>query len=146
MPDQPGQQRASGFRSDSKLLFQEVLEGPRKSVHKLHSTFDLSVALALALGRCFRLNLAVPTILDSVTESNNDCEYTVKNFWDSCILEPHLVASLIAVLKPIHVRQVSPSELLKCFPQFWTHRIPMNSALSFSFIWIVTTYQSHAQF
>ena len=65
------QQRTSRLQRDSRLLFQEVFEGPRKSVHRLDSTFDLSVALALALGRCFRHNLAVPTIIDSVTEGNN---------------------------------------------------------------------------
>ena len=71
MLDQPSQQRASRLQRDSRLVLQEVFEGPRKSVHRLSGTFDLSVALALALGRCFRHNLAVPTILDSVTEDNN---------------------------------------------------------------------------
>ena len=69
--DQPSQQRTSRLQRDSRLLLQEVFEGPRKSAHRLNSTFDLSVALALAFGRCFRHNLAVPTILDSVTEGNN---------------------------------------------------------------------------
>ena len=72
MLDQPSQQRTSRLQRDSRLLFQEVFEGPRMSVHRLNSTLDLSVALALALGRCFRQSLAVSTILDSVTEGNND--------------------------------------------------------------------------
>ena len=62
---------ASRLQGDSKLLLQEVFGGPRKPVHRLSSTFDLSVAFALSLARCFRHNLAVPTILDSVTEGNN---------------------------------------------------------------------------
>ena len=68
MLDQPGQQRTSRLQRDSRLLLQEVFEGPRKSVHGMNSTFDLSVALALALGRCFRYQFAIPTILDSVTD------------------------------------------------------------------------------
>ena len=70
MLDQPSQQRSSRLERDSRLLCQEVFEGPRKSVHRLNSTCDPSVVLALALGRRFRHNLAVPTILDSVTEGN----------------------------------------------------------------------------
>ena len=45
-----------------------VLTSP---VHRLDCTLVISVALALALGRCFRHNLVRPTILDSVTEGNN---------------------------------------------------------------------------
>ena len=71
MLDQPNPQRTSTLQRDSRLLFQEVFGSSRKSVHRLNSTFELSVPLALALGRCFRHNLAVPTILDSVTEGNN---------------------------------------------------------------------------
>ena len=50
MLNQPGQQRASGFQSDSRLLFQEIVEGPRKSMHRVDSTLDLSIAFSLALG------------------------------------------------------------------------------------------------
>ena len=76
MLDQPSQQRTSRLQHGSRLLFQEIFEGPRKSVHRLKSTFDLSVALTLALWRCFRHNLAVPTIIDSVTEGN-DAEHLI---------------------------------------------------------------------
>ena len=62
------------------------------------------------------------------------------------ILEPRLVASFIDVLKPICVRELSPSRLLECTPQFGNHRIPMNSAVSFPLILVITTYQSHDQF
>ena len=71
MLNQPCQQRTSRLQRDSRLLLQGVFEGFGKSVHRLHSTFDLSVALALALGRGFRYNFTMPTILDSVTESDN---------------------------------------------------------------------------
>ena len=43
MLDQPSQQRTSRLQRDSRLLFQEVLEGPRKSVRRLNSTFDTVV-------------------------------------------------------------------------------------------------------
>ena len=71
MLDQPSQQRTSKIQRNSRLLHQDVFEGPRKSVHRLNSTFLLSVALALALGRCFRHNLGMPNVLDNVTEGNN---------------------------------------------------------------------------
>ena len=71
MLDQPEQHWALGFQSDSGLLFQEVLEGPRKSMHRLDRTLDLTVTFALALGRGFRHNIAVPTILDGVAKSDN---------------------------------------------------------------------------
>ena len=69
--NQTSQQRTSRFQCDSRLLRQKVFESSRKSVHRLDCTLDLSIALALALGRCFRHTLAVPKILDSVTEGNN---------------------------------------------------------------------------
>ena len=57
-----------------------------------------------------------------------------KDFFGTlAILEPHLVTSFIDVSKPICLHEFSPSGLLKCFPQFWTYRIPMNSAVRFSF-------------
>ena len=59
---QPSQQRTSRLQSDFRLLLQEILEGSRQSVHGLDSTFDLSVALALALRRCFGHNLAMPAM------------------------------------------------------------------------------------
>ena len=62
------------------------------------------------------------------------------------VLEPHLVASFTDVLKPICVREFTFSRLLKCFSQFWTHGIPMNSAVSSSFISVMMTYKSHDQF
>ena len=71
MLDQPRQLRTPGLQDNSRLLLQEVFAGSRKSVHRLNRTLDFSVALALALGRCFRHNHAVPTILDSVAEGNN---------------------------------------------------------------------------
>ena len=71
MLNQPGQQWASGFQSDSRMLFQEVLEGPRKSLHRLNSTLVLSITLALALGKDFRHNFAVLTVLDGVAKSDN---------------------------------------------------------------------------
>ena len=37
MLDQPSQQRTSRLQRDSRLLFQEVFEGPRKSVHMLQA-------------------------------------------------------------------------------------------------------------
>ena len=48
--------------------------------------------------------------------------------------------------KPIRDREFSPSGSLKCFPQFGTHRIPMNGAVSFSFILIIMTSKSHDPF
>ena len=71
MLHQPGQQRTSRFQSDSGLLFQEVLECPRKSMHRLDRTLDLSFAFALPLRRGFRHNFPVPTVLDGATKSNN---------------------------------------------------------------------------
>ena len=67
-------------------------------------------------------------------------------WWIYAMLETHLVASFKNVLKPLLVREFSPSGLLKCFPQFWNLRIPMNSAVTCSFILIITTYQFHDQF
>ena len=71
MLNQPGEQRTSRLQGNSRLLLQKVFEGSRKFVHRLNSTFDLSVTLALALERCFRHKFAVPTIPDSVTEGKN---------------------------------------------------------------------------
>ena len=71
MLDQPSQQRPPGLQRNSRFLVQEVFEGPRKSVHRLNGTLNFSIVLALALGRRFRHNFAMPTFLDSVTESNN---------------------------------------------------------------------------
>ena len=67
MLDQPSQQRTSGLQGNSRLLLQEVFEGPRKSVHRLNSTFDLFVALLSPLGGAS----GTISILDSVTEGNN---------------------------------------------------------------------------
>ena len=69
--NQPGKQWASEFQSDSRPLFQEVLECLRKLVRRLNRTLDLSIALALVLWRGFPHNFTVPTALDGVTKSNN---------------------------------------------------------------------------
>ena len=71
MLDQPSKQRASGFQCDSRPRFQEVLEGARKSMHRLDRALDLSITFALALGRIFWHNFAVPTILDGIAKSDN---------------------------------------------------------------------------
>ena len=71
MLNQPGQQWAPGSQSDSRMLFQEVLEGPRKSLHRLNSTLDLSIPVALPLGKDFWHNFAVPIILDGVAKSDD---------------------------------------------------------------------------
>ena len=62
------------------------------------------------------------------------------------ILEPRFVASFMDVSKPIRIREFSSSWLLKCFPHFWIRRIPMNSAVRFSFILIIMPHYSHEQF
>ena len=82
----------------------------------------------------------------STSVSLNGTNIQQRVFEIHAALEPDLVDSFINVLKPICVREFSPSGLLKCFPQFWNHGIHMTSAVSFSFILIIMKYQSHDVF
>ena len=73
-------------------------------------------------------------------------EYKTRIFGTFAMLEPRLVASFMNVLKPILLREFSCLlTFFKCFQQFWTHRIPMNCSVNFSFILIIMAYQSHEQ-
>ena len=69
MINQASKQWAPEFQSDSGPLFQEVLEGPLKSIHRLDRTLDLSITVPLGGG--FWHNDAVPTILDGITKIDN---------------------------------------------------------------------------
>ena len=59
------------------------------------------------------------------------------------IMEPGLVAPFVEILKPIRIKELLPSSLLKCLLQLWTDRFPMNSAISFSFFWVKVAHQLH---
>ena len=50
MLDQPSQQRTLRLQRDSRLLFQEVFEGPRKSVHRLATRSTSPLLLLSPLG------------------------------------------------------------------------------------------------
>ena len=62
------------------------------------------------------------------------------------ILEPGLVASLVDVLKPIGIGEVAAASLLKRVSQLRTHRFPMNSTVTFSFVLIIVAHKLHDQF
>ena len=83
--------------------------------------------------------------------NSNQCvqewhEDKITIFWNSCTTGTSSCCFLHKRVEAIRVREFSSSELLKCIPQFWNRRFPMNSAVNFSIILITTTYPSQDQF
>ena len=73
-------------------------------------------------------------------------EYTIRNFENSCSAGTSFCYFHDKCVEANPCPRIVPSMFLECVSELWIYGVPMNSAVNFSIILIITTHQSHDQF